>query len=97
MVQSFCNSLSLYLFRVRDSLLDSVSALDMTAYLDRATGLYVLSLGNCELADGATAMNLFKGIRNNKSLLTLKLRGVSLNVQALKVGCTRSPRLFSEC
>lgn len=70
---------------MKDSLLDSVSSLDMTAYLDRAVGLFVLSLQGCELADGATAMNLFKGIRNNKSLTTLKLRGAALNAPALKV------------
>ena len=62
-----------------------MSALDITAYLDRATGLFVLSLEQCELADGATGMNIFKGIRSNKSVMNLRLRGASLNAQALKV------------
>ncbi|XP_067950322.1 uncharacterized protein [Watersipora subatra] len=72
---------------IKECLFDSVSALDISSYLERASGLFVLSLEKCELADGATEMNLFKGLRSNKSLVNLRLRGSSLNVQALKVLC----------
>lgn len=77
----------IYSDRLTDCLLDSVSAMDITSYLDRAATLQTLNLSLCELSDGATGMSLFKGLRNNKAILNLNLRGANLSVQAIKV-CT---------
>lgn len=74
-----------YCCRICESLIDTIAALDLSSHLDETQLLNSLLLERCDFQDGATCLNLFKGLRTNRTLQHMSLARSNLNTQSLKV------------
>lgn len=70
---------------ISDSLIDSIAALDLSAHLEETQVLDSLLLERCDFQDSVTCLNLFKGLRTNRTLQHMSLARSNLNTQSLKV------------